>query len=154
MELLQQIFSRLQALNMFYKTAHWQCKNVVFYGDHLLLDRLSDDSYKFVDPLAEKMIGKTGDTHVVDLPVILKRVYEHIKGLPMSADENSRYFEAALNLEQELLNICEQYDQSPDASVGCRNLIGDIADLTEGRIYLLKQRIAKKVAPINPLQVK
>jgi DNA-binding ferritin-like protein len=159
MEMLQVIFAKLQALEMYYKTAHWQCKNAVFYGDHQLFDRLSSDAGAHVDALAEKMIGKTGQTQLVDLPSTLKRVYESIKSLPYSIEENVKLFEAALVIEKELLQVCEAYDKAPESSVGCRNLIGDVADTAEGRIYLLNQRISKKEQPMTaspaaPIMVK
>lgn len=134
----------LRSLEMYYEVIHWTCKNSMFYGDHLLAERLSSEAGKNIDAIAEKIVGTGMGIDKINLPSILKAVYEKVKSLPYSQDENSKYFESALSLEQELLSYCEMYDKDPSSSVGCRNLIGDIADLAQGRIYLLRQRLSKK----------
>ena len=141
--MFQELLSYLKSLELYYKTAHWQVKNPIYYSDHLLLDRLSDESGKRIDEVAEKAIGVTGSVASVNLPEILKKVYGCIKDCPYESNENSKYFEAALHLEEKLQQLCKQFDQAPETSVGVKNMLGDIADESEGRIYLLKQRLSK-----------
>jgi DNA-binding ferritin-like protein len=137
------IFVQLKAISMYYKTTHWQCKNSVYYADHLLLDRLYKESHEDIDTIAEKMIGIGMGIDIVDLPKCLKSVFNKVKDLPYNQNENKIYFEAALKLENELLELCSIADKNPKTSCGTKNLIGDIADEAEARLYLIKQRISK-----------
>ena len=142
--MLQDLLACLKAKQDYYKTGHWQVKNTIYYADHLLLDRLSTESGAKIDQVAEKIIGITGNPALLNLPDILKKQYEYIKDLPYNAPENTVIFQSALQLETKLLELCKTIDASPETSVGVRNMVGDIADESEGRIYLLKQRLSKK----------
>lgn len=128
----------------YYQTGHWQVKNSVFYADHLLLERLYNETSARIDQIAEKMVGTTGNPALVNLNDLIKKEYEIIKGLPYNPAENSVFFQTGLQCEQKLLELCKVLDSSPETSVGVRNMIGDIADESEARVYLLRQRLAKK----------
>lgn len=138
-----ELLARLRTLEMFYKTAHWTAKNSVFYGDHQLFDRLSDEAGEHIDAVAEKSIGVTGSVDAVNLQKHLALVSQMCAQLPSNAPENVAFAKSALPLEQSLLEFCKAADAS-DATLGTKNLVQDIADAAEGRIYLLKQRIASK----------
>lgn len=138
---LYQILFCLRSLSMYYQSAHWQCKNTVFYGDHLLFERLYGSAEGKVDTVAEKLIGVNEGADKVSAPFMIKGVYEKIKSLPFNASENSIYFKSVLKLEEELQDACKQYDAAQENSLGARNLVADIADEGQGRIYLVKQRI-------------
>lgn len=143
--MLQNLFVLLKATSSYYKTGHWQVKNTIYYADHQLLDRLYNESYARLDQIAEKIIGTSGNSAALNLNDILKKEYEIIKSLPYTPEENNAFFQAGLGLEQRILETCKVIDSSPESSVGIRNMIGDIADESESRIYLLKQRLNKKV---------
>lgn len=142
--MLQDVLVYLKALTEYYKTAHWQCKGQSFYEDHLLLDRLSSEASVSIDTVAEKMLGIGVNPESLNLPEILKKQYEIVKGLPYNSPEGLDYFQAATMCENKLLEICKTIDSSSQSSVGVKNLVAQIADDTEGRIYLLKQRLNSK----------
>lgn len=142
--MLQDILVHLKATSEYYKTGHWQVKNTVYYADHQLLDRLSSESGARLDQIAEKIIGITGNPALLNLNEILKKQYEIIKNCPYTPEENTAFFQYGLVLEQKLLVMCKSLDAAPDTSIGVKNLLGDIADEAEGRVYLLKQRIPTK----------
>lgn len=151
-DLFSKLLAHLRAMALYSQTAHWTVKNSVFLSDHLLFERLYNEVNAEIDGVAEKAVGLTGgDT--VNLPMSLKMVYEKIKTLPYNCSENSECFKASLALEQEFVVLCSQADKIPDATLGFRNLMADLADRAEGRIYLLKQRVpaqpAAKVIPIK-----
>jgi DNA-binding ferritin-like protein len=139
--MFEELLAKLYALELYYKTGHWQVKNSIFYADHLLLDRLSEEAGSKIDSVAEKAIGLTGNVSVVNLPKILTKTQQLISMLPYENSENAKYFEAGLQLEQQLQECIKKYE--PSASIGLKNLFGDLADESESRIYLLKQRLAK-----------
>ena len=148
--MLIEIFCTLKALSEYYKTGHWQVKNTIYYSDHLLLDRLAEESQEQLDAIAEKIVGTTGNSSILNLNDVLKKQYELIKNLPYTPNENTAFFEAGLSLEQRVLELCASVDSSPETSVGIKNMIGDIADESEARVYLLKQRLSTGVSKSKP----
>lgn len=142
--MLIDLFCCLKATSEYYKTGHWQVKNTIYYADHQLLDRLASESGARLDQIAEKIIGTTGNVALLNLSDVLKKQYEMIKSLPYTPEENSAFFQAGMGLEQKILDLCKSLDAAPETSVGVRNLLGDIADESEGRIYLLRQRLNTK----------
>lgn len=138
-----ELLAKMRVLSMYYQTGHWQVKNAVFYSDHLLLERLYGEASSRIDQIAEKGIGVTGDRATVNLKNHLMAVVSAAANLPTEAVENNVYFQNALGLEQELQSFCKVMNDKPELSVGCKNMLGDIADESESRIYLLKQRLSK-----------
>jgi DNA-binding ferritin-like protein len=139
-ELFYKLLAQLRAMTLYNQTAHWTVKNTVFMADHMLFERLYNEVNAEIDIVAEKAIGLTGgDT--VNLPMSLKMIYEKVKTLPSNCPENVDCFKASLSLEQEFISLCSMADKLPDASLGFRNLVADLADRSEGRCYLIKQRI-------------
>lgn len=145
-DLFQKLLAHLRALALYNQTAHWTVKNSVFMADHQLFERLYNEVNAEIDGLAEKAVGLTGGD-AVNLPMSLKMIYEKVKALPSNCPENGDCFKASLALEQEFINLCSIADKTPDATLGFRNLMADLADRAEGRVYLIKQRVATQQAP-------
>lgn len=143
--MLQDILVCSKVLQDYYQCAHWQSKNTVFYSDHLLFSRLYDEAGASIDGTAEKMIGTGLSPALVDATAIYKKAFQLLKGLPYSCKENVEYAKAALPLEEKLIQLCVAVDADQGSSLGVKNYVAGIADATEGRIYLLKQRINKGV---------
>lgn len=139
-DLFINLLAHLRSLSLYYQTAHWSVKTSLFYQDHLLFERLYKDID--LDAIAEKAVGLT-DCDAVHLPVNLKKVYEKIKALPQKPSDNSDFFKAALQLEQELIALCEAFESADGVSLGLKNLLADLADNSENRTYLIKQRLSK-----------
>lgn len=142
-DLFQKLLAHLRAMALYDQTAHWTVKNSVFMGDHLLFERLYNEVNAEIDGLAEKAVGLTGGDSV-NLPMSLKMIYEKVKSLPNNCPENGDCFKASLALEQEFISLCSMGDKLPDATLGFRNLMADLADRSEGRCYLIKQRVSTK----------
>lgn len=141
--MLSTILVYSKALQDYYQVAHWTCKNTVYYADHLLFGRLYDEAGKHIDALGEKHLGIGKPSSELNTSVIYKAVYNIIKNLPYDVKENSEFAKAALDVEAKLIELCVQVDSAEDTSIGVKNFVGQIADDAEGRIYLLKQRLAK-----------
>jgi hypothetical protein len=47
----------LRALNFLHQTHHWQCSGNNYFSDHLLFERLYNETLPEIDKLAEKLIG-------------------------------------------------------------------------------------------------
>jgi DNA-binding ferritin-like protein len=140
---MQDIYVTMITLRDYYHQAHVLSKNVVYYGDHLLLQRLYEECDGYIDSLMEKMVGIGMGDMSIHLPTVYKKVFEKIKDLPYSPKENSIYFTTGETLEASLRTLCESLNKAEGTSVGVLNFIGDIADKSEGRTYLIKQRLSK-----------
>ena len=152
--MFQDLLSKLYALQFYYRESHWQAHNIVFYADHLLFERLSDDAYKYVDKLAEKGIGVTGDVSIGNFPAILKKTYAILNKLTHENIENSKSFEEGLKLEMDLQAFLKIADADPTQTIGVKALLEDIFDDSEGRVYLIKQRLSKGITPSIPAIIK
>jgi DNA-binding ferritin-like protein len=136
------LLSHLRATALYYQTAHWSSKTALFYQDHLLFERLLGSVNEEIDGVAEKAVGLVG-IDGISLLVSLKKVYEKVKTLPQAPTENAEFFKAALGLEQELINLCTETEKVEGITLGFKNLLADLVDNAEGRVYLIKQRLSK-----------
>lgn len=137
-----ELLARLRALYLYYQTAHWQSKSPLFYGDHLLFDRLYNAVVAEVDAVAENAIAATQDVSVVNLNESLKLIAATAVKLPTENKENATYFNAALMLELDLLKFLEDAEKQ-DFSLGTRNMLAGLAEAHQGYVYLLRQRLSK-----------
>lgn len=140
-ENFEKILVYLRTLAIYYKTAHWQSHGPLYYGDHLLFDRLSKNVEEEIDGVAEKAIGLTQDVSVVNPVNHLKHVIEVLEIMPTEVEHNSEFVHTALQFEKRFLSFLEEI--SKEGSAGFQNMVGDLADKHEGNVYLLNQRSPK-----------
>jgi DNA-binding ferritin-like protein len=150
--MFEELLAKLYSLEFYYKTAHWQSHNSIFYSDHLLFERLSESAGCYIDKVAEKAIAIVGNNAVVNLPASLKRIYTIVSKLSYENQENSKYCEDSLKLEQDLQTFIDQVKESQ--TTGTKGLLEEIFDDSEQRVYLLKQRLSKGIAPVpQPINI-
>src|SRR5271165_2289461 len=93
----------LKALAMIHQHNHWTIKGVAFYGDHLLFERIYNDTLKNLDEAAEKFIGLFG-TECLDYELqatLLHQVLVKYKNLEASP------IHAALEAEKDFLKFSQ-----------------------------------------------
>lgn len=134
------LLAKLRTLALYYQTAHWQSKGSLFYGDHLLFERLYNGVAEEIDGVAERAIGLTG-VAVVNLNKSLALMSSEAIKLPYECSENIQFFQASLLLEQDILKFLEEIE--PSLSLGSKDLIAALASAHESNLYLLKQRVTK-----------
>lgn len=78
MEQLQWLLACLRAQYWSYQESHWRVAGAIFYGDHLLFERLYKDVQKEVDGLAEKMVACFGG-FAVESGALLPKVAEWLE---------------------------------------------------------------------------
>jgi DNA-binding ferritin-like protein len=143
---LAALLTVLKSASWMHQTHHWQTRGQSYYGDHLLFDRLYNDSVPFLDQVAERTIG-LGSPSLVD-PVIqakhlawcISNCYEGTK-----ADEGPNgMVQLSLQMEQSVLEaikvVLKELSGAGVLSDGTENLLQGIADKHEEFVYLLKQR--------------
>lgn len=134
-----------QAVAMIHQSNHWMTRGPQYYGDHLLFQRLYEESQDGIDSLAERAVG-AGSPRLVEprhQVAVLKQQLDQL--YPSQSVGTRRMVEISLAAEQAMVKaIANTYgalQQSGHLSHGISNLLEDQADKHEGFIYLLKQRL-------------
>jgi len=131
----------LKAIALIHTHNHWTAKGIAFYSDHLLFERIYNDTLKNLDEAAEKFMGLFGEECLnydlqADLlhKVLLK--YSNLEGSPV---------EMALQAEKQFLKLSQDaYDAFEKAGVltlGLSDMIPEIASKREEVVYLLQQTL-------------
>lgn len=130
----------LRAAAWLHQTHHWQTAGTSFYADHLLFDRLYNDSLPLIDRLAERTVGNGIPVTAGEQSQILSSSLAEVS----VADGANAMVESSLVMELKLLSHLDSVYaalQSQSAlSQGTDNLLQEIADKHEEFTYLLKQR--------------
>lgn len=144
---LSMLLAYLKAALHVHQTHHWQTSGKSYYADHLLFERIYDESEDFVDELAEKAVG-LGSIELVDCLKQSELVHEIITSICKSTkDSPDEMVAKSLAVEEALLELVKktidnlEYDDK--LSHGISNLLEGIADKHETFVYLLKQRNEK-----------
>jgi DNA-binding ferritin-like protein len=129
----------LYGLNIIYKNCHWKCKGMNFYGNHLLFDRLYNQTTEKLDTAAEKLIGLFGNealNQTEQITIISNFVKKY------SSDNSDEYAQKAFDAEQELIKLAISLlnkIKQENGSAGLESMIADHIDSSETSVYLLKQ---------------
>jgi DNA-binding ferritin-like protein len=129
----------LKGLALIHQHNHWTTKGSMFYGDHLLFERLYNSTIENLDSAAEKFIGVFGDECLdYDLQtellgkVLLK--YKNLDGSP--AEMSQAAIKDFLKFSQEAYNCFETESR---LTLGLDDMIMAIASKNEEASYLLQQ---------------
>lgn len=127
----------LRALYQIYQNAHWETKGEVFYGNHLLFQRLYEATQEHVDNAAEKTIGVYGTLYKLD-PLIARLCMKY-----SAKNFNDNWAKTILTAENIFLKFSQKlYDDLKDnneITLGVDDLIMAISNAHEVHVYLLKQ---------------
>jgi DNA-binding ferritin-like protein len=139
----------LRALAMIQQTAHWQTSGPNFMGDHLLFERLYNETNAEVDVVAEKAAG-VGSARLLELRYSL----ENMKRFAVAVDEVTtlgtpsevsphvrRVWKAETAFLKAGDKLMEMLEKRGLLTRGVENLLGAVLDKHEGHVYLLKQRL-------------
>ena len=86
------------------------------------------------DSVAERLIG-LHDSTAVPLMQVLEASNMKLKQLPQDYKDNAQMFQVLLQLENEMKGIIEEYIKSGQYSQGTVNMLAQLADDSEMRIY-------------------
>lgn len=139
--MLAKLATRLRAMELFYQAAHNLSKGVVFNQDHSTFASFYDACGAAYDAAIERAINKEGH-QAAHLPTQLKEIFQLLKDKPCcDVKENKEFFSAGLEMEQSLCSLIEEICKNPETSQGTLQLVGDMADKSEVRQYLISQRL-------------
>jgi DNA-binding ferritin-like protein len=129
-------------MNLLYHQYHNICARVAFFSDHEAFGSFYgslDDAY---DSIAERLVGLS-DSSQLNLHAILDGTSAKCKQYPQDAKENTTLFQAALQCEVELKQMLESLIKAGNMSEGTKNLLAQLSDDSESRVYKIKARIKK-----------
>jgi hypothetical protein len=146
----------MRAASLIHQTHHWQTRGQSYYGDHLLFERLYNDSQGMIDSLAERSVSLFG-YHVVDANVQTAAIGEFVAHIYGTREEQLTGSESypRVSLQAELLMLLllkmvyEATNSEGKLSLGMDNLLQGVADNHEQFVYLLQQRIAACSGPVK-----
>lgn len=144
----------LKALTIIHQSHHWLTYGESYYADHLLFERLYDETVAEVDQVAEKAVG-TGCPLDKMHPGMQSCVVAHIvkkycgDGETSGEGENpTAYLESSLLAEGQFLacvkQVVEVMKANGELTRGVDNMLAGIEDKHESHIYLLKQRLTPR----------
>jgi hypothetical protein len=149
---LAALLTYLRALSFIHQTHHWQTQGTAFYADHLLFERLYNETQPLIDSLGERAVG--AGTPVLVNPVIqsthqLLIVKDLYNAAPMQAAPEQCVLISLKGVLRFLVLLrigYELLEKKGMLSHGIDNLLQGIADVNESFVYLLKQRAGGRVA--------
>jgi DNA-binding ferritin-like protein len=127
----------LKTENLVAHSFHNLVKGVSFVGDHKLFGQIYEELEEAFDSVVERDIG-LGESDF-DMGAILKAAGEaasRYDGTDMAADEMCAVL---LGMERSIQAECEVVNKT--ATLGTQNLVAQLADDSERRVYKLRQRI-------------
>lgn len=135
----------LRSLNLYYHHLHNNCSGASFFSDHQQLASFysqADDDY---DRVIERSIGLTSEMRPDELVRVMREVTDILDNMPKLYDfvVLNEHLNYALQLEESLCQEVEVYLNSEESRVteGTRQLLGDVADKSEVRQYLIGRRL-------------
>jgi DNA-binding ferritin-like protein len=132
---VQAILAHVEALSMFYQSAHWLTSGPTYYADHLLLERLYNETSDEIDSLGERSVGKFDPSGV-----LVETRLANITSVLESVQVEGSFLARALALENSLIALLDEIEKA-EISSGTRDLFAGIADAHEVHTYLINQRL-------------
>ena len=145
---LSVLLVHLKYLYALHQNHHWTSMGDPFYGDHLLFQRLYQATVEEIDGLAEKAIG-LGNTTNVNLTLLTSQLLKLVTSagnasmIPTSSDLAKKSLMAEMNFLKVIDLMISCLQECGLLTNGLSNMLQGIADVHEGHIYLLKQRVSK-----------
>jgi len=132
----------LQALAMLHQSHHWSTRGSSFYADHLLFERLYNESLESIDQVAERAVG-LGQPSAISAYHQVQHINTYLQSFGF-ATTASEMVNVSLNAETAglaiLSNVMASLEAQGHLSHGVSNLLEGVADKHESFVYLLQQR--------------
>jgi len=135
----------LRAAALVHQSHHWQTYGTAQYGDHLLFERLYNESVGFIDQIAERAVGTGGDAAVcpklqADMIPVLVRHWCRSPAPPTPLEMVGQSLEVERCVVDCLETARSRLEDRGALSSGTDNLLQGVADKHEEFVYLLQQR--------------
>jgi len=144
---LSRLLVHLRALYQLHQDAHWQTQGPAFYGDHLLFQRLYEETQELTDAMAERLMGLEGPATMQAPEQAAAQAqalvnWQSVSGLP---ERSLAGVQATLAAYQE---VSRELQAAGEQTLGLEDLIPAQASALETHAYLLKQRVGRATASV------
>lgn len=137
-----QFIVHLRFMQLFAHAAHNLVSGPTFAPDHDFFGAAYEQHEADFDSTVERVIGKYGESHI-DFAQLTSDAAAKLASIkPSSRQSNDDFFKVQLENEEKLCSMVDQLCQSKNLSEGIRQMLGNMADLSEVRQYKIKQRLA------------
>lgn len=137
------LLGALRGAAAIHQTHHWMTKGASYYSDHLLFERLYNESQEGIDAWAERVVGGLGGRISPLQQADLLKACVKFSGSEIAASADTMV-QASLQAEALVLALINRVKSSLEAegrlSSGTSNLLDGLADKHETFVYLLQQR--------------
>jgi DNA-binding ferritin-like protein len=137
-ELFLKLVAQLRMMQIVSQAMHHNVKGALFFADHDALGDFYEALQGEYDRAAEKYVSLYGS---YDIGQVMQMVMSSMQGMPSQVKENKEFFTYLLGKEKEVCSMVDMLVKQGGYSEGCKNLLADICTVSEGRQYLIKQRI-------------
>lgn len=137
-EVFLKLVAQLRMMQIMSQAMHHNVKGSLFFQDHGALGGFYEALQGEYDRAAEKYVSLYGS---YDINQVMQMVMSSMQGMPSQVKENKEYFTILLGKEKEVCSMVDMLVKQGGYSEGCKNLLADICTVSEGRQYLIKQRI-------------
>lgn len=149
---MQELLAMLRASYMTYRTDHWSTEGPNFYGNHLLFQRIYEETEKHVDATGEKIVGYWG-SDAVEQDDQAKRVEHWMRKFGKSRDPLRSSLLAAKTLRDWISKTYKTLEDEGSLSLGLDDFLMAMSSDKDTHIYLLQQAlvpVAKAKRLANP----
>jgi len=129
----------LKAIALIHQHNHWTNKSAVFFGNHLMFEKLYGTAQENLDEAAEKFVGLFGSefldykTQTELLSKVLSK-YTALEGKPVAL---------SLAIEKDFIKFCDDaydgFESEGSLTLGLDDMIMSIANSREEAVYHLQQ---------------
>lgn len=140
---LSTLLSQLNALSKYHSFWHWKTTGSNYFADHLLAQRLYEETHALIDGVAEKSVGLFGEESidVVQDAQATSKLLASWKELRVEHDLPSVALKAVRDVIVSTSDL--KHDLGDKLTDGLSNMLDDISDKLESHVYLLQQRTTK-----------
>jgi DNA-binding ferritin-like protein len=137
---MKELLYLLRAMNIYSQSAHHLVKGTPFHSDHAFFGDVYDALIDAYDSVAERIVSLYGE-EPLKLDVVMSMAMGKIADAPsVGVMDNKVFYEYQERLESRLRDLVAKIIAT-GVSPGVEQLIGEIANQSEMRSYLIKRRL-------------
>ena len=133
---MEQLLVYLTAIASLAKDLHYNMYGSNFYGNHLLMDRVYDGIYDFIDEIKENYYMYYQVQIPSDAAVVFPQVIDLLK---KSGDEISEKISALIEWMQDVIYICDDLSNGKTQDCGDTDLLGRISVKMKNGVALVRK---------------
>ena len=143
-EVLVAVLVSLRALALLHQTHHWLSDGPEYYADHLLFERLYNETVEEIDAIGERAVGQGYALPAISPMSQAMGVAKFLETTEVFDSFCKRSLSAEYKFRTVISGAVAKLKELNALSRGTDNLLAGIEDKHEGHVYLLQQRTSSK----------